>query len=101
MFSVKTSEKLTPSVVRDLFGVLEREDAAIGIIISLYPCENLIKEAKKYGLYKYPLTGKNYDKIQVINILDIMAGATLDLPTIDILKKAARRHNIKQLSLEE
>jgi len=41
-----------------LFGAVEREDTAVGILITLYPFDNLLKETKKYGYYKNPLTGK-------------------------------------------
>ncbi|MDR0927394.1 MAG: restriction endonuclease [Ignavibacteria bacterium] len=88
LFSVKSGEKLTPSVVRDLFGVVEREDAAVGILITLYPFENLIKEAKKYGFYKNPMTGNLFEKIQVVDIQEIIDGKRLELPSIDVLKKA-------------
>ena len=88
LFSVKSGEKLTPSVVRDLFGAVEREDAAIGILITLYPFDSLVREAKKYGYFKHPLTGKQYERIQVIDIVKIMEGAVLDLNMVDILKKA-------------
>lgn len=97
LFSVKSGEKLSPSVVRDLFGVVEREEAAFGILITLYPFDNLVKEANKYGYFKNPITGKQYKKIQIIDIVKIMEGETLDKNEIvDILKKAERKHNIKQ-----
>ena len=101
ILQVKTSKNLVPSIIRDLDSVITNNDGVIGYLITLYPADNLVKEAKKYGTYKNNLLNKSYDKIQVINIEEIIDGAILDLPTIDILKKAQRKHNVKQLSLEE
>ena len=101
LFSVKTGQKLPPATVRDLFGTVERDNAAIGILITLCPFENLVKEAKKYGYFKHPLTGKQYERIQVIDIVKIMEGAVLDLPMIEILKRAERKYKDKQIVFGE
>jgi site-specific DNA-methyltransferase (adenine-specific) len=47
--SVKSSKVLTPAVIRELYGTVEREKAAAGVLITLYPMKNLRTEAKKYG----------------------------------------------------
>jgi SAM-dependent methyltransferase len=99
IFSVKSNKTLSPNVVRDLNGTLDKENAKIGILITLYPMPNLEKEAKKYGLYTNKLFNKNYNKIQVVSIEEIMAGAVLELPTVDILDSAERRYKIKQEKL--
>lgn len=103
IFSVKSSETLSPTVVRDLFGTVEREKAAIGILLTLYPMDNLVKESHKYGFYKNNFTGSLYRKIQVISVNDILNGRTIikDLPnTVDVLKKAVAKKG-KQLDLED
>jgi SAM-dependent methyltransferase len=100
LFSVKSGQKLTPTVIRDLFGVVEREDAAVGILLTLYPFDNLVKEAKKYGFFKHPLTGKQYERIQVIDIVKIMDGARLEIPMLEILKKAERKSKDSQLAVD-
>jgi hypothetical protein len=82
-----------------LFGAVERENASVGILITLYPFDNLVKESKKYGFYKNSLTGNLYDKIQVVNIQEIMDGKRLDLPSMDIIKKAEYTGLIKQKTL--
>jgi site-specific DNA-methyltransferase (adenine-specific) len=46
IFSVKSNQKLSPTVIRDLNGTLEREGAVMGILLSLYPADNLLKECK-------------------------------------------------------
>jgi site-specific DNA-methyltransferase (adenine-specific) len=101
IFSVKSSKTLSPNVVRDLNGTLDKENAKIGILITLYSSANLVKEAKKYGFYTNKLFNKTYNKIQVITIEEIMVGEKLDIPMVDILKKAERKHKTKQLVMEE
>lgn len=101
LFSVKSNKNLSPSVVRDLNGTMQREGAAIGILITLYPMDNLIRESKKYGSYQNVLLGQTYPKIQVISVQDILDGKTMKIPTsIEILKEAAKRNKAKQQELE-
>ncbi len=92
LFSVKSNKTLSPTVVRDLFGTIEREQAAIGYLITLYPMENLIKESKKYGFYQNKMFGKIYPKIEIISIQEMLDGKRLSLPMmIEVLKSAERK----------
>lgn len=100
IFSVKSDKKLSPTVIRDLYGTVTRDHAAMGIFISLYPMDNLKKESKKYGLYEHLLTKTNYPKILVIDANDILSGAHLQLPTHDILKSAKRAIKDSQSTID-
>ena len=91
IFSVKSSKTLSPSVIRDLVGTMEREKAAMGFLLTLYPMPNLIKEAEKYGTYKNEMFGQIYPKITVINVLEVLDGKIMNLPTVEVLKKAERK----------
>ncbi|MEI6747360.1 MAG: site-specific DNA-methyltransferase [Methylococcaceae bacterium] len=94
IFSVKSNAKLTPAVTRELFGTVEREDAAMGVLLSLYPMPNLVKDSKQYGLYhnEYAKYGKDYPKIQVICVDDILNGAIMDFPIpAAVVKKAEQK----------
>ncbi len=92
IFSVKSNKTLSPSVVRDLFGTVEREKAVMGFLLTLYPMPNLVKEAEKYGNYQNKLLGQSYPKITVINVLEVLEGKRLHLPTsVEVLKKAERK----------
>ena len=92
LFSVKSNKNLSPTVIRDLNGTLERENAALGILLTLYPMENLVKESKKYGVYNNKLFGHSYPKIEVICIAKILEGKTMKLPTsLEVLKKAQQK----------
>jgi DNA modification methylase len=94
IFSVKSGKVLPPSVVRDLFGTVEREKAAVGFLITLYPMPNLVKEAERYGNYTSKMFGQVHQKIQVIDIQQIIDGDRMALPTTAAVVKSAER-NVK------
>ena len=101
LFSVKSSKNLSPTVIRDLYGTVGRENAAVGILITLYSMENLVKEAKKYGTYRNTLLGKTFDKIQVVTVEEILQGERLKLPAVkEVLKKAERKSKDSQLAVD-
>ena len=101
LFSVKSNKILHPSVIRDLNGTIEREKAAIGVLITLYPMDNLVKESKKYGVYENKLLGHTYPKIEVVCISEILEGRTMNLPTsLEVLKKAEQKIKSKQKELD-
>jgi DNA modification methylase len=92
IFSVKSSKTLSPAVMRDLNGTMEREKAVVGYLITLYPMENLVNEAKKYGTYKNQLFETAYAKIEVISIQELLEGARMSLSmTVEVLKSAERK----------
>lgn len=98
LFSVKSNEKLTPAVIRELYGTVEREQAACGILLTLYPMPNLVKECKQYGHYENKFIGKDFPKVQVICVEEVLAGKFMDLPNqIEVLKKAEQ--HLEQRSL--
>ena len=91
IFSVKSNKTLSPTVIRDLFGTVEREKAVIGYLLTLYEMPNLVKEAGKYGNYQNKMFGHTYPKIEVINVQEILEGKKMYLPTVEVLKKAERK----------
>ena len=100
LFSVKSNQKLTPSVIRDLNGTIEREGAACGILLTLYPMPNLVKEAKTYGFYHNKFNGNDYQKIEVISIEGLLAGERIKLPNpLEVIQHA--QQHINQQSLLE
>lgn len=100
LFSVKSNKTLAPTVIRDLFGTIEREGAPIGILLTLYPMPNLVKESKKYGTYESKMFDKTYPKIIVVSVSEILEGKRIDLPQpIEVLKKAQSKTNQDQISL--
>ena len=69
------------SQVRDLKGVLEREKAAMGLFISLEePTGPMQNEAVAGGFYRSDLWQKDFPKIQLRTVAEMLAGKGFDLP---------------------
>ncbi len=72
LVSVK-SGSVTSSMVRDLKGVLEREKAEIGLFVTLEePSGPMHLEATTAGVYHSELSGRDYQRVQIITIRDLL-----------------------------
>ena len=92
IFSVKSNKTLSPSVIRDLNGTIERDGAVMGVLITLYPMDNLVKECKKYGTYNNKMFGQNYPKIKIVNISEVLAGERMSIPiAFEVTKSAVQK----------
>ena len=80
------------SQIRDLGHVVEREKAAIGIFLTLEkPTKPMIEEAVGKGFYRSNGWNRDYPRIQILTVEEILAGKQPDLPpNIDTFKKAGR-----------
>jgi len=91
VLSVKAG-KLHAHHVRDLRGVIEREQAEIGVLLSLdEPTSPMRKEAASSGFYT-SLWGK-HQRLQLLTIEQLLTGTTIDRPpsqTNATFKKAPR-----------
>ena len=73
--------RVTSSQVRDLRGVVEREQAAMGLFISLEPpTRDMRQEAAAAGFYHSDLWARDYAKIQLRTIGEMLSGQGFDLP---------------------
>ncbi len=79
--------------VRDLRGVVERENAAMGIFLTLEPPTSEMKhEADKAGDYKSDLWQMVYPRLQIVTVEDLLSGRRPDLPRwLDDPHKKAER----------
>jgi len=92
--SVKAGH-VTANHVRDLRGVVERDKAAIGVLISMEDSTKPMQtEAVTAGFYESKTWGKQYPKIQLLTIAELLAGKKIDMPPIKqvgaTFKKAER-----------
>ncbi len=75
------SGKVSSRDIRDLKGTIKRENAAIGVFITLEkPTQAMLKEALLAGYYESPGRQKRYRKIQILSIGDLLEGAGVDMP---------------------
>ena len=69
--------------VRDLVGVLDRETAEIGVLITLQePTKPMRKEAASAGFYASPWSGENHPRVQILTIEDLLDGKGIDMPAV-------------------
>ena len=92
ILSVK-SGSIPPNHIRELRGVVEREHAAIGALLTLRrPTKPMRAEAATAGFYNSPF-GTRHPRIQIITIEDILNGQGVDYPRTqaNVTFKKARR----------
>ena len=80
IYSVKAGH-LTPAHVRDLRGVLDRENAAIGVLICMEePTQPMRAEAAGAGFYDSPGWNKKYPRLQILTIAELLQGKRVECP---------------------
>ena len=78
--------------VRDLKGVVEREKAALGLFISLeQPTAAMRSEAAGSGLFHSDLWDRDYPRIQLRTIGDMLSGQGFELPPRPAAYQPAQR----------
>jgi hypothetical protein len=98
IFSVKAGH-VGVAHVRDLRGVLDREQAEIGCLLCLEePTAPMRAEAAGAGHYRAPLGHKLYPRLQLLTIKELLEGKKLDLPLsrVDVTFKNAPRARKKE-----
>ena len=82
IISVKGGQRAGVRDVRDLRGVIEREEAAIGVIVlARQPTTAMKKEAVAAGLYTSTWDGSTYPRMQIITAGEIVHGRRIDMPS--------------------
>ncbi len=110
ILSVKAG-KLQPSYVRDLRGVVEREKAAIGVLISMQkPTKNMKAEAASAGFYDSPWGAgatTKHPRLQILTVEELLQGKSIDAPPTRDLRtfkkapKAKKKRTEKQKKMFE
>lgn len=86
--------------VRDLVGTLEREKAEIGVFITLEaPSKPMRQEAASAGFYHSPGWDKDYPRVQILTIEELMNGKEVEMPPPHGTFKSAKR--VKQNDVEQ
>jgi hypothetical protein len=101
IFQVK-SGGVKRSDVASLRGDMEKARAELAILITLEPPTKPMKEdAKAAGVYNHIEMGKNYDRISIVTIQEIVEqGKRLEIPmSLEVLKAAQKEIKEKQLPL--
>jgi len=85
VISVKGTKVVNPAMVRELRGTMEREKAAIGVLVTLQePTAEMRREAAQAGTFATPNRSRRYPRIQLIPVRQILDGARIDHPGEDL-----------------
>jgi len=75
------SGHVNSATVRDLRGTLEREEGALAVLITLEePTSEMVKEAVTAGYYHSAFWNKDYPKIQILTIGELLEGKEILMP---------------------
>ncbi|HLJ36344.1 MAG TPA: DNA methyltransferase [Ktedonobacteraceae bacterium] len=86
--------------VRDLVGAVQRENAAIGVFITLEsPSQNMATEAISAGYYHASGWHRDYPRIQILTIDELLHGATVQMPPQYGTFKQAKR--VREVASEQ
>ena len=67
--------------IRDLVGTVQRENAAMGVFITLEtPTREMITEAVSAGYYESPGWNQKYPRIQIRTIAELLRGTKVEMP---------------------
>jgi DNA modification methylase len=81
LVSVKGGEHVNVGMVRDLVGVLEREKEPIGVLLTLEPpTQPMITEAASAGFYHNDFWDKDYPRVQILTVEDMLSGKRPQVP---------------------
>lgn len=103
IISVKSGNIPAPHI-RELRGTVEREEAAIGVLLAFqYPTKPMKKEAASAGFYDSPW-GTRHPRLQILTIAELLEGKRIDYPPTQAnvtFKKAPKHQGTKpsQMSL--
>jgi site-specific DNA-methyltransferase (adenine-specific) len=69
--------------IRELGHIIDREEAELGIFITLEkPSKEMVKETITKGFYNSPIYNRNYQRLQIITINDLLSDVKPDVPPI-------------------
>ncbi|HQZ82917.1 MAG TPA: DNA methyltransferase [Pyrinomonadaceae bacterium] len=98
ILSVK-SGNVNVAHIRDLVGTIEREKAAIGVYVTLEPpTKPMVTEAVSAGFYHSDYFNKDYPRIQILTVEDILAGSGVKMPSESVAFKKAGKEGFSHKS---
>jgi hypothetical protein len=108
VLSVKAGRNINVAMVRDLGHVVQRENAQIGVLITMSePTQPMRTEAAGAGFYQSSYFNRDYPRLQIRTVAELLDGKGIDYPAIgggNVTYKRARRVRQRagdQLSLTE
>ena len=92
VLSVKGGQHVNVSHIRDLKGVLDREKAEIGVYICIEEATKPMRaEAAEAGFYHSDTWNRDYPKVQILTIAELLDGKQIDMPPIQQVSQTFKR----------
>jgi len=86
------SGKVSSRDVRDLVGTIEREKAVMGVFITLEPpTREMTTEAVSAGFYHSPGWNRDYPRLQIRTIEELLGGKGIEMPLSSVTFKQPQR----------
>ena len=86
------SGRVSVALIRDLVGTIERENAEIGLFITLEPpTRPMIREAVAAGLYNSDLWQRDYPRVQIRTVQELFDSKGFDIPPVPNIYGGTRR----------
>jgi len=78
--------------LRDLRGVVDREDAEIGVLITMQePTQPMRREAASAGFYHSPSWNTDHPRLQILTVAELLDGRGIDMPPLRQVSTTFRR----------
>ncbi len=78
--------------LRDLRGTVERENAVLGVFVTLHaPSEAMKKETVAAGFYHSPGWNRDYPRLQILTVSDLLTGERVQMPPTGVTFKQAQK----------
>ena len=82
--SVKGGDHIAPSMVRELYGVVERESAEMGVLVTLQePTRSMLSDAAASGFVGRSAHGR-LPRIQIVTVGDLLDGKAPRMPPVPV-----------------
>jgi hypothetical protein len=82
LVSVKGGKQLNPTMMRDLIGTINRENAEMGLMLTLEPpTRGMLQEANAAGHYRWEWNGQEYPRSQILTIGELLDDRKPRMPT--------------------
>ena len=75
------SGHVNSALIRDLVGTIQREEAAIGVFLTLEPATKpMIDEAASAGYFHSEGWHRDYPRMQILTVEEVLAGKQIEMP---------------------
>ena len=101
--SVKRGENVGVAVIRELVGVLDRENEPLGLLLTLQrSTQPMVTEAAAAGVYHSDFWQKDYPRVQILTVEQMLRGNRPELPPTrsPFVQAPLEREEVKQGKFE-